>query len=46
MKAINSHPALEGSLSNLTIVQFDAHADLRDNLDGEVWSHAAQRADH
>ena len=40
MKAINSHPALEGSLSNLTIVQFDAHADLRDNLDGEVWSHA------
>ncbi len=40
MKAIISHPALEGGLSNLTIVQFDAHADLRDNLDGEQWSHA------
>ncbi len=40
MKAIISHPALEEDLSNLTIVQFDAHADLRDNLDGEIWSHA------
>ena len=40
MKAITSHPTLEGDLSNLTIVQFDAHADLRDNLDGEPWSHA------
>ena len=40
MKAILLHPSLEGSLSNLTIVQFDAHADLRDNLDGEAWSHA------
>ena len=46
MKAINSHPSLAGDVSNLTVIQFDAHADLRDNLDGEVWSHAcaARRA--
>ena len=46
IRALNSHPGLTGDISNLTIVQFDAHADLRDNLDGEVWSHAcaARRA--
>ena len=38
--AARHHPAVEGDLSNLTIVQLDAHADLRSSLDGEIFSHA------
>ena len=40
------HPVLDGDLGGLTVVQVDAHADLRDELDGEPWSHAcvARRA--
>ena len=40
MHAARHHPAVEGDLSNLTVVQLDAHADLRSSLDGEVFSHA------
>ena len=40
IEALSSHPMLDGELNNLTIVQFDAHADLRDELDGDPWSHA------
>ena len=35
--AARHHPAVEGDLSNLTIVQLDAHADLRSSLDGEIF---------
>lgn len=38
--ALQNHPELEGDLGKLTIIQFDAHADLRDELDGDKWSHA------
>lgn len=38
--AARHHPAVEGDLANLTIVQLDAHADLRSSLDGEIFSHA------
>jgi len=38
--ALQKHPELEGDLGKLTIIQFDAHADLRDELDGDKWSHA------
>lgn len=31
---------LAADLANLTVVQVDAHADLRDVLDGKRWSHA------
>tara|TARA_Y100000766_G_scaffold285505_1_gene309578 strand:+ start:8891 stop:9898 length:1008 start_codon:yes stop_codon:yes gene_type:complete len=40
MEALRSHPALKEDLSNLTVVQIDAHGDLRDELDGEIYSHA------
>tara|TARA_B100001113_G_C21079262_1_gene609122 strand:- start:90 stop:1013 length:924 start_codon:yes stop_codon:yes gene_type:complete len=40
ISALEKHPELNGDLRNLTIIQFDAHADLRDDLDGEKWSHA------
>jgi len=40
MHAARHHPAVKGDLSNLTVVQLDAHADLRTSLDGEVFSHA------
>ena len=33
--ALQKHPELEGDLGKLTIIQFDAHADLRDELDGD-----------
>ena len=32
------------SLEDFTLVQIDAHADLRDELDGEKWSHACAAA--
>lgn len=46
MRALSNHPTLGGDLANLTLVQIDAHADLRDELDGEKYSHAcaARRA--
>ena len=40
MCAAASHPLVGGDLSNLTVVQLDAHADLRSSLDNEVFSHA------
>lgn len=40
MHAARHHPAVNGDLSNLTVVQLDAHADLRSSLDDEVFSHA------
>jgi len=50
MRALAGHPALTGDsaggLAGLTLVQIDAHADLRDELHGEPFSHAcaARRA--
>ncbi len=38
VEAIEGHPGVP-SLSELTIVQVDAHADLRDELNGERFSH-------
>ena len=38
--AARHHPAVDGDLSRLTIVQLDAHADLRSSLDDEIFSHA------
>jgi agmatinase len=40
MHAANRHPLVAGDLSKLTVVQLDAHADLRSELDGEPFSHA------
>ena len=39
MKALSNHPELLGDLSRLTLSQIDAHADLRDELQGERYSH-------
>ena len=46
MQAASNHPEIEGDLNSLTLVQVDAHADLRDNLGGECFSHgtAVRRA--
>ena len=46
VEALRNHPAIAGDLSKLTIVQVDAHADLRDSLNGERFSHgtAARRS--
>ena len=38
--AAQHHPLVNGDLNNLTIIQIDAHADLREELDGEAYSHA------
>jgi agmatinase len=38
--AAQHHPLVNGDLNKLTIVQIDAHADLREELDGEAYSHA------
>ena len=38
--AARHHPLVDGDLSRLTVVQIDAHADLRPELDGEAYSHA------
>jgi len=38
--AAQHHPLVNGDLSNLTVVQIDAHADLREELNGEAYSHA------
>ena len=39
MEALSDHPELQGDLTRLTLVQIDAHADLRDELQGERYSH-------
>ena len=39
MKALSNHPELLGDLSRLTLIQIAAHADLRDELQGERYSH-------
>jgi agmatinase len=39
MEALSEHPELQGDLSRLTLIQIDAHADLRDELQGERYSH-------
>ncbi len=46
MQAVSGHPEISGDLGRLTLVQIDAHADLRDNLGGERFSHgtAVRRA--
>ena len=44
LAALRDHPALEGDLGRLTVVQIDAHADLRSELDGEPYSHACAAA--
>ena len=40
MHAARRHPAVNEDLNSLTVVQLDAHADLREELDGEIFSHA------
>ena len=44
LAALRDHPVLEGDLGRLTVVQIDAHADLRSQLDGEPFSHACAAA--
>ncbi len=46
MRALRAHPDIEGDLGRVTLVQIDAHADLRDEMNGERESHAcaARRA--
>ena len=39
MQAATGHPSLDGDLSLMTLIQVDAHADLRDQLGGERFSH-------
>ena len=39
MQAAAGHPSIGGDLSRLTLIQVDAHADLRDQLGGERFSH-------
>ena len=40
IRAARLHPLVDGDLSKLSVVQLDAHADLREDLDGEIFSHA------
>ncbi|MBT3772015.1 MAG: agmatinase [Euryarchaeota archaeon] len=40
LSGVKNHELLLGDLSKLTLVQIDAHADLRDELGGEPMSHA------
>ena len=42
--SLSDHPAIEGDYTKLNIVQIDAHADLREELDGEPFSHACAAA--
>lgn len=44
LAALRDHPAIEGDLGRLTVVQIDAHADLRSQLDDEPYSHASAAA--
>ena len=38
--AMKHHPLVMNDATKVTIVQIDAHADLREELDGEIFSHA------
>jgi len=40
VNAAGNHPLVDGEYSKLSIVQIDAHADLREELGGEPFSHA------
>ena len=42
--AAGNHPLVNDEYSKLTVVQIDAHADLREELDGEPFSHACSAA--
>ncbi len=42
--SLSDHPAIEGAYGELNLVQIDAHADLREELDGEKFSHACAAA--
>ena len=46
IESLSAHPKLSGDVSQLTVIQIDAHADLRDSLNEERFSHgtAARRA--
>ena len=44
MEAARNHPLVHNDLSNLTVVQIDAHGDLRSELDDEPYSHACAAA--
>ena len=44
IESLRNHPDIEGDYSKLTLVQVDAHADLREELDGEPYSHACSAA--
>ena len=44
MEAVRQHPLVQNDLSDLTVVQIDAHGDLRAELDGEPYSHACAAA--
>ena len=44
MEAVRNHPLVHNDLSNLTVVQIDAHGDLRSELDNEPYSHACAAA--
>lgn len=44
MEAVRHNPLVQQDLSNLTVVQIDAHGDLREQLDGEKYSHACAAA--
>jgi len=44
IESLAEHPAIDGNYSKLNIVQIDAHADLRQELDGEPFSHACAAA--
>ncbi len=44
VNACRNHKLVNNDLSNLTIVQIDAHADLRSELGGEKFSHACAAA--
>ena len=39
IRSLRKHPKISGKLEDLTIIQIDAHADLRDELNGEKFSH-------
>ena len=42
--SLSDHPAIKGAYGELNVVQIDAHADLREELDGEKFSHACAAA--
>ncbi len=42
--SLSNHPAIKGAYGELNVVQIDAHADLREELDGEKFSHACAAA--